>query len=185
MPTRETSQRLDDESWVALGVLAKSELQDVMSDGCCAKVGCAILEVLSVSIQIDKRRFVVIESDWADTSKEALDYHCLTIRVSDRPRGIFYDPDPPKGGANYKWDHAMLSLGARSGVARIEILEDAECGESESVVYDAGLLITRLDGVRLAIVRTESIVGSLQIAHTPDDIEHLVGELRVRPWHAA
>ena len=181
----QTTQRLDEESEKALALLARCKIQTLMSESSDVQVGSSILEVVSVSIQLDKKRFVVIESDWDDTSEEWLDFHCLSVRISGTPKNIRYNPKPPKNGGNYRFDHLSLHLGAEAPVATIEVLEASETGEKESVVYDAGLLITRQDGLRLAIVRAESILGSLQIAHTPMDIRVLTDGLAVRSRYEA
>ncbi len=185
MPMNQTTQHLDDESGKALTLLARCRIQSLMSESCHVQAGSAVLEVLSVSIQIETKRFIVIESDWGDTPVEWLDFHSLSVRISGTPKDIHYNPKPPKDGGNYRFDHLSLSLGAEAPIVTIEVLEASVIGEKESVAYDAGLLITRQDGLKLAIVRAESILGSMQIAHTPADVQELTAGLTVRARYGA
>jgi hypothetical protein len=175
----ETIQRIDRESETAIALLARAEVQTLLSESCRVDAGSSLLEVMSVSIEIDQSRFIVITSDWSDTPKEALDYHHLSIRVARLPRGISYTPKPPTGGT-YKCDHLAVCLGAMAPVAKVELLDASENGEVESVVYDAGIVVTRRDGLRIAIVRVDSILGALHIAHTAADIQAATKGLRVR-----
>ncbi|EGI76020.1 hypothetical protein [Hylemonella gracilis] len=182
----EKSQRFDLESESALKQLAGAEIHTLLSESCDIAIGESLLEVMSVSIPIfGGRSFIVIESDWADTPKDWLDYHLLSVRVAKAPRGIYYNHNAPKGGVNYRSDHLSIRLGAVARVSSIQILEAFEQGASESVVYDAGLIVTRSDGLRFAIVRAQSIRGSLNVAHAPRDIEQLTQGLAVRWTYAA
>ena len=181
----ETIQRIDHDSEKALESLVGCEVQELLSKSANIEVGQSVLQVVSVSIQLSKKRFLVIESDWEDTAQEYLDYHCLSVRTAGSPKDIKYNPKPQKGGANYQFDHVHLALGASAPVAKIELLESREVGVAESVTYDAGLVITRSDGLRFAIVREESILGALHIAHVPQDIERLVHGLHVRLRYGA
>jgi hypothetical protein len=181
----EISQRLDRESEIALASLPGRKIQTLMSESADIEVGHSIIEVLSVSIQLNNKKFVVVESDWGDTAKEWLDYHCLSVRIAGAPKRIKYNAKPPKNDANYTFDHLSIHLGAEAAIATIDVLEAREVGEVESVVYDAGFVVTRQDGLRFAIVRAESILGSLQIAHAPTDIEALTAGLRVRARYGA
>jgi hypothetical protein len=65
-------------------------------------------------------------------------------------------------------------------VERIDVLCATERGAAESVSYDAGLLMTRCDGLAVAIVRQQSIAAFLQIAHTKQDIARVAAGLDVR-----
>jgi hypothetical protein len=181
----ETIQRIDEESERALALLARAEIQTLLSESCDINARSSLLEVVSVSIQIDKRRFIVITSDWSDTPKEALDYHLLSVRLDQVPRGIYYNPSPPKNRGNYKCDHLSIRLGAMTPVAKVEVLEASEDGDTESVVYDAGIVVTLRDGLQVAIVRANSIIGALQIAHTPSDIQAATDGLVVRTAYVA
>ncbi|TNJ32646.1 hypothetical protein [Arenimonas terrae] len=181
----EKSQRFDEESERAIGQLVGSEIQTLLSESCDITVGDSVLEVMSVSIPIGARKFIVIESDWADTPKDWLDYHLLSVRVANAPRGIYYNHKPPKNTGNYRMDHLSVRLGAVARVASIEVLEASEQGVAESVVYDAGLVITRADGLKFAIVRADSILGALNIAHVPSDIGELTRGLVVRARYGA
>ena len=181
----DTSQRFDRESEKALELLVGAEIQTLLSESCEIAVGESVLEVMSVSIPIGARKFIVIESDWADTPKDWLDYHLLSVRQAKAPRGVYYNHKPPQNGGNYRCDHLSIRLGAVARVASVEVLEAFEQGTAESVVYDAGLLITRVDGLRFAIVRANSILGALNIAHAPSDIHELTQNLVVRARYGA
>ena len=173
-------QQLSAESLEALSALLDSRIQTVLSHDCDIDVGSSIITVGSLSIPIGKARFVIIENDWADTPENWIDYFFLSARTATEPLNIYYEPDPGPGGSNYKADHLSLHLGAQAQVTRIDVLSATEVGSEETVNYDAGLLITREDGTRLAIVRHESIAGFLDIAHTAGDITQLTTGLEVR-----
>lgn len=179
------AQHLDRKSKAALALLSGCRLQTLMSASSDIQVGSAVIEVLSVSIQLDKRRFIVIESDWDETPEEWMNFHTLSVRISETPKNIRYASSPPSNEGNYHFDHFSLHLGAESPVATIEVLEATVVGERESVVYDAGLLITRQDGLKVAIVRVDSILGSLQIAHTAADIAAITEGLVVTSRYGA
>jgi hypothetical protein len=181
----ETTKHFDPESETALQLLLGAEIQSLLSENCDVSIGESLLEVMSVSIPIGGGRFIVIESDWADTPKDWLDYHLLTVRVAKGPRGIHYNHKPSENGASYKLDHLNVRLGAVARVSSIQILQANEEGASESVVYDAGLLVTRTDGLRFAIVRADSILGALNIAHTPKEFEQITRGLAVRMAYGA
>ncbi|WP_374539251.1 hypothetical protein [Chitinimonas taiwanensis] len=181
----ETSQRFDIESETALRMLASSEIQTLLSESCEIRIGESILEVMSISIPIGGGKFIVIESNWADTPNDWLDYHLLSVRVANAPRSIYYSDKPPKNGANYRLDHLSVHLGEVARVSSIQILEASDQSVSDSVVYDAGLLVTRVDGLRFAIVRTDSIIGALNIAHRPQDIEQITRGLAARATYGA
>lgn len=173
-------QHLSQESLDALSVLLDSRIQSVISHDCDIDAGSSILTVASLSIPIGKSRFVIIENDWADTPKNCIDYYFLSARTAPNPLNIHYEPESGPGGSNYKADHLSLHLGAQAQVTKIDVLFATEIGSEESVCYDAGLVLTREDGLRLAIVRQESISGFLHIAHTEPDIAALTASLEVR-----
>ena len=177
---RTLASQLDEESLQALSHLSTCRIQTLMSESCRVVAGSSLLEVISLSIPLEDHRFVVIESDWRDTPKERLDYHCLSVRLAEAPKGFFFDRAPAKNGAPYRFDHLNVALGAIDRVAAIEILEAVQVGDEESVTYDAGLLVTRRNGAKFALVRTDSILGSMRLAHTPDDVEAVVANLVVR-----
>ena len=181
----EAIQRIDRESEKALASLAGCKIQTLLSESADVAAGQSLIEVMSVSIQLAKKRFLVIESDWGDTPKEWLDYHCLSARIAGAPRGIRYNPKPPKNGAHYANDHLSLRLGAEASVATVEVLEAHAAGERESVTYDAGILITRTDGLKVAVIRADSILGALLIVHAPSEIKQATADLKVRLRYGA
>lgn len=180
-----TLKRFDRESEHAITALIGSEIQCLLSDSASINAGSSLLHVMSVSIQLDTKRFFVLESDWADTPKEWLDYHCMVARLTAAPKGITYNPKPPKGGANYRFDHVRLDVKGSPAVVGITVLEASESGQRESVTYDAGLVIRCADGTEIAIVREESILGAMVIAHSPGDIARLTEGLRERTHYQA
>lgn len=174
------TQELSSESFDALRHLLASKIQNVLSPDCSIAAGSSIITVSSLSIPIGQGRFAIFENDWGDTPAEYIDYFCLSVRIDLAPLAIYFEPNPAPKGFNYKSDHLSLSLGTQTQVAKIEVLSAIEIGSEETVKYDAGLLITRNDGLRLAIVREKSIAGFLQIAHTDSDIAMLTTDLKIR-----
>ncbi len=178
---QEFCERLDEESIDALSLLLGSKIQVLWSPSCEIEAGSSVITVESISIpvkrDIGQNGFVIVRNDWSDTPVKALDYYFLSVRVDSVPRLIAYSPR--------KLDHLSLHLGAEAQVTKIEILEDSETAEQESVRYDAGLVITRCDGLRFAIVRQNSILGWLQIAHTESEIAQLTADLTVRVAYGA
>ncbi len=173
-------QHLDTASHEALLVLAGSTIQFVLSADCEMQAGSALITVQTLSIPIGSNGFCVIANDWEDTPEEWIDYYVLSARIATEPDRIHYTPNPGPGGAHYRADHLGLALGAAARVGSIDILMATENGAAESVTYDAGLLISRADGLRIAIVRQQSIAGFLQIAHTEADIARVTTDLEVR-----
>ncbi len=82
------TQRIDTETHKALSVLAISSVQFIYSDGCNIEMGNPNICVAHLSIQIADRKFVVLQIDWDDTSKERIDYYLLRAIISDRPKGV-------------------------------------------------------------------------------------------------
>ncbi|MDP2305631.1 MAG: hypothetical protein Q8P18_06360 [Pseudomonadota bacterium] len=174
------SQQLDEESERAFEALSRSEIHTVLSASCEIRAGGSVLTVGSISIQIEPERFVVIENDWSDTPIEGIDYYFLSARIASSPKGIYFNPNWRPGGVGYHADHMSLNLGPLSRVARVDILEYCDEGTDESVRHDAGLLITRADGLVLSITREETISGNLEIAHRPEEIARAVSGLTLR-----
>lgn len=180
-----TIQRFDRESERAITALIGHEIRCLLSESAGIHAGSSLLQVMSVSIQLDTKRFVVLDSDWADTPKDWLDYHVMAARLASAPKGIKYNPKPPRGGGNYGFDHVRLELKGRPAVVGIKVLEAGESGEHDSLAYDAGLVIQCADGTEVAIVREDSILGAMVIAHTPADIDRVTEGLRVRIHYQA
>lgn len=176
----EFKQYLSQESLDALSALSQSRIQTLLSGAGDIRVGQCAVTVQSVSIPIDNGRFVIVENDWSDTPEEGLDYYFLSVRLASSPRDVYYDPSPAPGGANYRADHLSLHLGAAAHSSRIDVLVASETGTTESTSYDAGLVIAREDGTRIAIVREPSISGSLVVAHSEEDAVSLTAEMTKR-----
>lgn len=60
-----------------------------------------------------------------------------------------------------------------------------EVGQDETSEYDAGLVITRDDGIQLALVRQESIAGLMYPAHEYAKIKALLEVLTIRRTYLA
>lgn len=179
-------QHIDQESDAALSLLSKSEIQFVYSAWCEVRAGSSTLTVKTAFIQVSARRFMSIETDWLFTSDlDGLHHHELVIRSVSRPGTIFYEPDRPPGGANFKADHTSLFLGAKRKVSQVDVLVAKEVGQDETSEYDAGLVITRDDGLQLALVRTESIAGLMYLAHEYAEIKTLLESLTIRRTYLA
>ena len=175
----EIIRRLDRASSNALRSLLGFRIQTLLSDSADITFGSSAIEVMSVSVQLGLRNFLILQSAWGDTPKEWLNYHCLSARLSEAPRGITYKSNPQANETSYCRDHLEFHLGAAASIASIDVLEAREVGDMESVTYDAGVLITRVDGMRLCVVRAESNIGALRIVHDPRELEEVTDGLRV------
>lgn len=174
-------RRTDAASDAALSLLSTSEIQFVYSQWCDVQAGRSTLTIQAAYIPIATARFISIETDWLLTTEpDGLHHHALVVRELSRPGEIFYEPHRLPGGANYRSDHTSLLLGAACPVARVDVLCAKETGETQTSEYDAGLLVTRRDGLRLAFVRQESISGFMQLAHDETGIAALTEGLTVR-----
>lgn len=179
-PMQQFTQHLSLESEEAFLALIGENIQSLFSPGCDLYAGDSKITVASISIPLGSTKFLIIENDWADTPKEYLDYYFLSARIADKPWNIFCQSFREKGGTNYKADHMTLHLGAQARVKRIDVYSTGDTGEQEVTAYDAGVLITREDGLRVAIVREESITGFLRIAHYEACISKLLSPLTLR-----
>ncbi len=173
-------KRLDKESEAAIEALVASEIQALVSAGCEIDFGTSVLTVWATSIPIGVAQFIVVEVEWSDTPLEAIDYYRLSVRFMPAPKSVEYIPRPGPGGVNYPQQHATLHLGAKVPVQSVDVLEFEDEGELEAVRYDAGLLITRVDGVRIAITREMSITGFLTVSHEQADVERALAGLSLR-----
>jgi len=176
---KEFQGSLDQESIQALSSLLHKNIQTIYSCNSAIEYGSSIITVNTLSIPIGKK-FLIVNNDWADTPSEGVDYYFLSVRLSNKPHQIFYDPNPGPNQGHFKPDHLSLNLGPLLPVIKIEIFSYSEVGSEECVKYDAGLMLTRSDGRRIAIIREKSITGFLQIAHTEENIMKITKGLNVR-----
>jgi hypothetical protein len=173
-------KHLDQESLNALSLLAASEIQFIYSPDAEIYAGQSLLSVQSISIPVGNS-FIIIESDWLRTTDiDCLHHHDFWVRENSSPKGLFYNPIREPGGFNFKGDHVTLFLGARQKICKIDILTATESGANETAEYDAGLIIERADGLKIAIVRKESILGDMHIAHNSADVEKITSGLVIR-----
>lgn len=165
-----------------MSLLSTCDIHTLMSESCHVEVGTTIFQVLSISIplgkQLGKSRFIVIEGHSGETPKERLLYNCFSLRVTEAPKGFRYN----KRRDCYRFDH--LSLRLHTGpVTTIELLERFKKGKKESVACDAGLIITRKDKLnefKIALVCKGPIFATIDIAHTPTDIQKVTEGMTVR-----
>ena len=176
-------KHLDQESLNVLSLLAASEIQFLYSPYAEIYAGQSLLSVESISIPV-ANSFIIIESDWLRTTDiDCLHHHDFWLRENSSPKGLFYNSAREPVGVNFKNDHATLFLGARQKICKIDILTATESGVNETAEYDAGLIIERVDGLKIAIVRKESIAGDMFIAHNSADIEKITSGLAIRHFY--
>jgi len=173
-------KKIDNESELAIKELAKASIQFIYSPSADVYFGSSIITVQNISIQIGRKKFVIIENDWDDTPEEWLDYYFLRARISDRPKDVTVKDSGYGLGLSYTMDHLSFNLNNLKRVSSISILEYNYVGEKEEIRYDAGLAISLEDGSRISIVREESITGFLQIALIPQDNNKLIEDLKTR-----
>ena len=177
---KEYIQQLSKTSCDALNYCIGKPIQSVLSPSSDLRLGSTIVTTQSVSIRIGTREFLVIENDWADTPKEYHDYYFLEASISDRPKEITVNAQKSSPCWSYLLDHFCLSLGARSEIACIDVLEEKYEGESESVQYDAALAFYLENGVNFVVAREQSISGLMEIAHTEETVREFSEENSVR-----
>ncbi len=130
----------------------------------------------NLSIQLDRARYVIVTSEGHETPVDYLDYFQLHLEVADSPRdievnerGSFVDP-------------SQILLRPPSPISKISILERQEGEESdaECVIYDCGLVLERLDGIRVCITCVPMIGGGLAVSTDPVMVTRVVAECRIR-----
>ena len=172
---------IDEESDKALSLLSTSAIQFVISEWCEVHAGKSTLTLKTAYIQVSPTQFISIETDWLFTSEpDGLRHHEMILRTVSDPGKIFYEPARSPGGFNFKGDHASVCLGAKCNVSKVDVLVATETGPAQTSIYDAGVVITREDGLRIAMVRTESIAGFMDLAHESTGIETLCKGLKIR-----
>src|SRR6185312_3414276 len=108
------------------------------------------------SLALGNKRFCLIENDWADTPKAALDYYFLRASICDWPKGVGRSIGPTGMEALVQPSSITLRTPA-AAVTSIVILEYRESHEDESVRYDSGIVFSRTDGHRFALFAERSI----------------------------
>ena len=124
--------------------------------------------------------FLVVESDWADTRKEAIDYHTMRVSIADHPRDIPKVFD--KAGRKMIGSPvSTVEIGEpKSEIVSVTVLERQKTGREEAVKYDSGLVFTLADGRRFALGTRESIAGGLECSTDSACIDELLAEDGVR-----
>jgi hypothetical protein len=126
-------------------------------------------------------QFLVIESDWADTRKEALDYHTMHVSIGDHPRDIPKVFDKTTGRKMIGSPVSTVEIGTpRAEIISITLLERQKVGREEAVRYDSGLVFTLADGRRFALGVRESIAGGLECSTDSACIDELLAEDKAR-----
>jgi hypothetical protein len=133
------------------------------------------------SIAVNHGRFLVFESDWGDTSVEAIDFHIMEISQATSPKGI----EMREGGALVAPCTVHLRRGADTPLGSIAVLEHHEAGESEDVRFDKAILFEAVDGERFAIYAPNSIKGGLELTTSPSIIEGLIRKFPERTRSAS
>jgi|JI8StandDraft_2_1071088.scaffolds.fasta_scaffold118719_2 hypothetical protein len=113
---------------------------------------------------------IILSADWDETEKEWIDLFPISARIESSSH--FYMPNGRRG--LHVPEKVKLDFRSGSRVARIDILSFGQVGDRERVTYDGGLLITREDGLRVAICRQGSISADVEIAWTNDGIAEIV-----------
>ncbi len=135
------------------------------------------------SLVLRKDLYCTIESDWADTPLEALDFHTMTVELRTEPKDV---PIVMQWGMLAIGEpHTSIRLdeappGASCEVSRIDILEYVEAGTSESVRYDRALVFHRSEASPFMLSTHHSIRGGLQLSYHPADLEELLSMCTVR-----
>lgn len=125
--------------------------------------------------------FLIIESDWADTPDEAIDYHELVVAVENRPREIPWRLEPGGGpGGTIHWPYSSFVVVPRIIVESVSIWVRTETGEADSVSYDAGIVLHGSDSREVAIFAHESIAGGVEASTDPATIEDLKHDCSLR-----
>ena len=125
------------------------------------------------SLALGNKSFCVIENDWADTPKAALDYYFLKATICDWPKGVGRSVGPTGMEALLQPSSITLRTPA-AAVTSIVILEHRESHQDESVHYDTGIVFSRADGYRFALFAEQSIIGQLEFTDREDVIARLL-----------
>ncbi len=124
------------------------------------------------SLVVAPGTWVVIENDWDDTSKEHLDYHLLSARLSDVPKDIKIGAG--RFPAAIAYPHSSLDLDfVSSPLTSIRIHEHHIEGTQESVRYDRALVFRYAGGEAFALAPQNSIAGLLEVKLAANEIEEL------------
>jgi hypothetical protein len=125
------------------------------------------------SLSLGNKSFCVIENDWADTPKTALDYYFLKATICDWPKGVERSVGPTGTEALLQPSSITLRTPA-AAVTSIVVLEHRESFEDESLRYDSVIVFSRADGYRFALFAERSIIGQLEFTDSEDAISRLM-----------
>jgi hypothetical protein len=140
--------------------------------------------------------FCVVESDWGDTKKEAIDYHVMHVSLADHPKNVPMIEEllgkDGKGQLVYRRGMPSCSSVHVGGayatsthlaeVVKIEVLEYQKRGIEDHVRYDHSILVT-FDNARQFIFsppQSMSILGGLEFTGDAATIEALIPKLTIR-----
>jgi hypothetical protein len=113
---------------------------------------------------VDLDTYVVIESDWADTEVEAIDFHVMRVVEASWPRGVPKVADPSGNGREILGPPVStvhVDMGA-TPIVHIAVLKHVESGLEEAVEYDSGCVFTFANGRYFALMTSRSIAGGIE-----------------------
>ena len=139
-----------------------------------------IITTRSISIPIERKKYVVIESDWEETPEDAIDFYFISVNLSEKPKGI----KVTENNDHTDWIHhhplSQLCLGAISKVQNIKVFEYEEIGEQEKVIFDSAIIIEREDGIKICITHEHSIKGELEVIFLNEEIERVRSQMKLK-----
>jgi hypothetical protein len=144
------------------------------------EVSCDMVLASNYSISLHGGPYCVVENDWADMPRVAIDYYSLEASIRDWPKGVGRVRDGSKSpDALAHPSHVLLRTPA-AAVTAISVLEHREAADDESVHYDQAIVFTRSDGYRFAFSAHSSILAFLEFTDKPERIDRLLSEFRER-----
>ena len=131
------------------------------------------------SLSLSEDGYCVIESDWADTPQDWIDYHMIEVSNRDWPKRIARSRSKD-GRAALGFPSSIRLRPTVSPFVKILILDRREQGESDSVHYDHALVFVQESGYRFALSAHESIAGGLEFTDSIQEIDTLLSETSER-----
>lgn len=132
------------------------------------------------SMSMGDGNFLAIESDWAATPENTIDFHQLSLKVLDHPQKVPFELQSD-GRKRMVSPTSVVDIGPpKSGIRKITLLRTDESRGNESVSYDSGLIFELADGRRIAIVVHQSIAGGLEAITESSVIEQILAEQGIR-----
>jgi len=122
------------------------------------------------SIPLPGGRFLVVQSDWGDTPREAIDYHVIGVDVSDSPPGVEVGPgEDGRVGIKAPFSAVRLRHGG-AAISEVSVRVFEEVSECEGVRYDAAILFEYEGGTQFLLEVNDSISGGLRYTGSSTDI---------------